>query len=50
MLGFLNTRISTLTGIIILLAVSGAVGSMIFYQMYQVLTIKYEPIEFRSPE
>jgi hypothetical protein len=48
MLGFLNTKISTLAGIIILLVITGAVGAMICYQFYQVVTIRYEPIEFRS--
>ena len=50
MLGFLNTKISTLAGIIVLLVITGAVGVMICYQMYQVLTIRYEPIEFRTLE
>ena len=48
MLGFLNTKISFLAGVIVLLAVSGAVGAMIFYQMYQIMNIRYQPMEFKS--
>ena len=46
MLDFFNTRVSTLVGIIILLLVTGAVGAMICYQMYQVMNIRYESIVF----
>lgn len=46
MLDFLNTKVSTLVGIIVLLLVTGVVGAMIYYQMYQIMTIRYEPISF----
>lgn len=45
MLEFLNTKISTPIGILILLLVVAAVGVMIFYQFYQLMTIRFEVIE-----
>jgi len=47
MLGFLNTRISTPIGIIILLLVVIAVGAMIFYQLHQVMSIRFEVMELQ---
>lgn len=37
---FLNFKISTLTGIIILLLISFAVGSAIHYQMSEIMAIR----------
>lgn len=50
MFDFLNIKISTLTGIIVLLLVVGAVGAMIFYQFYQLMTIRFEVIELKINE
>ena len=50
MFGFLNTRISTVTGIIILLLVAGSVGAMIFWELYQLMTISFEVIESEMSE
>ncbi|MBZ9578090.1 hypothetical protein KJA13_03630 [Patescibacteria group bacterium] len=50
MFDFLNIRISTLTGIIILLLVAGSVGAMIFYQFYQLMTIRFEVMELKINE
>lgn len=45
MFDFLNTRISTIAGIIVLLLVAGSVGIMIFWQFHQLMTIRFEVIE-----
>jgi len=45
MLGFLDTRVSTLAGIIILLLITGAVGAMIFYQLHQIMSIRFSAME-----
>ncbi len=50
MFDFLNTRISTVTGIIVLLLVAGSVGIMIFWQLRQFMTINFEVIESEIPE
>jgi len=50
MLDFLNTRISTIAGIIILLLVAGSVGVMIFRQLHQLMAINFEVIESEIQE
>jgi len=45
MLRFLDTRISTPIGIIILVLIVGAVGVMIFYQLHQLMSIRFEAME-----
>jgi len=50
MLDFFNTRISTITGIIILLLVAGSVGAMIFWQLNQLMNMRIEMIELGAPE
>jgi hypothetical protein len=37
---FLDVRISTVTGIIVLLLVAGSVGFMIFYQLNQIMNVR----------
>jgi len=50
MFGFLNIKISTVTGTIILLLVAGSVGIMIFWQLHQLMAINFEVIESEMPE
>jgi hypothetical protein len=45
MLGFLNTRISTLAGIIVLLLICLGVGLAIIYQMNQIANIRINTLE-----
>ena len=45
MLGFLNTRISTLAGIIVLLLICLGIGFAIVYQMNQIVSIRVNAIE-----
>jgi len=47
MLGFLNTRVSTLAGIIILLLITGAVATMIFYEFHQIISTRFEVMELK---
>jgi len=50
MLGFLNTRVSTIAGIIVLLLVAGSVGVMIFWQFNRLMNVRIEMIELGVPE
>ena len=50
MLGFLDTKISTPIGILILLLIAGTVGTMIFWQFYKLVTIRFEMVELRALE
>ncbi len=50
MLDFFNTRISTITGTIILLLVAGSVGAMIFWQLHQFMAIKLNVVELEILE
>jgi len=45
MLGFLNTRISTLAGIIVLLLICLGIGLMIIYQMNQIINVRVDFME-----
>jgi len=47
MLGFLNTKVSTLAGIIILLLITGAIGAMIFHEFHQIISIRFEVMELK---
>jgi len=43
-MNFLNFKISTLAGIIVLLLISFAVGSAIYYQMNQLMAVRVDII------
>ena len=45
MFGFLNKRISTVAGIIILVLIAASFGAMVLYQWYQIMTLRYQAIE-----
>jgi len=45
---FLNFRISTIAGIIVLLLVSFTVGAFIYYQMEQFMNMRFEVVDFSS--
>jgi hypothetical protein len=40
MIGFFDVKISTITGIIVLILVAGSVGLLIFYQLNQIMNVR----------
>jgi hypothetical protein len=50
MIGFLDVKISTITGIIVLVLVAGSVGLLIFYQFNQVVNIQMRAIDRQIEE
>ncbi len=50
MFDFLNIKVSSFIGILLIIVIAGTFGAMIFLQLYKLMTIRFDVTQIGLPE